>query len=74
LAGPTPLIQSVLRDGFEQQDLFDARWWTQQEILGSSEWFYPRSLPSMLARFLDGAVIEEELEVWDKDAWRAASA
>ena len=74
LAGPTPTIQSVLRDGFEQQDLFDARWWTQREILDSSEWFYPRSLPSMLNRFLDGAVIEEALEVWDKDAWRAASS
>jgi 8-oxo-dGTP pyrophosphatase MutT (NUDIX family) len=69
LAGPTPEIESVLRDGFEQQDLFDARWWTHQEILSSSEWFYPRSLPSMLSRFLDGAVIEEALEVWDKDAW-----
>jgi 8-oxo-dGTP pyrophosphatase MutT (NUDIX family) len=74
LAGPTPTIQSVLRDGFEQQDLFDARWWTHQEIVDSCEWFYPRSLPSMLSRFLDGAVIEEALEVWDKDAWRAASS
>ena len=74
LAGPTPAIQSMLRDDFEQQDLFDARWWTQQEILASLEWFYPRSLPSVLARFLDGAVIEEALEVWDKDAWRASSA
>lgn len=74
LAGPTPAIDSMLREGFERQDLFDARWWTQQEILGSSEWFYPRSLPSMLSRFLDGAIIEEALEVWDKDAWRAASS
>jgi 8-oxo-dGTP pyrophosphatase MutT (NUDIX family) len=74
LASPTPAIQSALRDGFEQQDLFDARWWTQQEILGSSEWFYPRSLPSVLTRFLDGAVIEEALEIWDKDAWRASSS
>lgn len=74
LAGPTPAIQSVLRDGFEQQDLFDARWWSTDEILSSSEWFYPRSLPSMLVRFLAGAVIEEALEVWDKDAWRAASS
>jgi 8-oxo-dGTP pyrophosphatase MutT (NUDIX family) len=74
LDGPAPAIESVLREGFEQQDLFDARWWTQQEIFSSSEWFYPRSLPSMLSRFLDGAVIEEALEVWDKAAWRAAGA
>jgi 8-oxo-dGTP pyrophosphatase MutT (NUDIX family) len=74
LTGPAPPIESVLRDGFEQQDLFDARWWTQEEIFRSREWFYPRSLPSMLTRFLDGAVIEEALEVWDKDAWRAASS
>jgi 8-oxo-dGTP pyrophosphatase MutT (NUDIX family) len=74
LAEPAPAIQDLLREGFEQQDLFDARWWTQQEILGSAEWFYPRSLPSMLSRFLDGAVIEEALEVWDKDAWRAAGS
>jgi 8-oxo-dGTP pyrophosphatase MutT (NUDIX family) len=74
LAEPAPAIQDVLRDGFEQQDLFEARWWTQDEILSSAEWFYPRSLPSMLGRFLDGAVIEEGLEVWDKDAWRAASS
>lgn len=73
LTGPTPVIESVLRDGFEQQDLFDARWWTQQEILTSSEWFYPRSLPTTLARFVQGAFIEEALEVWDKEAWRASS-
>jgi 8-oxo-dGTP pyrophosphatase MutT (NUDIX family) len=71
---PAPDIQSALRDGFEQQDLLDARWWTQQEILGSSEWFYPRSLPTMLKRFLDGMAIEEALEVWDKEAWRASDA
>lgn len=74
LAEPAPTIQDMLRDGFEQLDLFDARWWTQQQILSSDEWFYPRSLPSMLSRFLDGEIIEEGLEVWDKDAWRAASA
>ena len=74
LAGPAPVIQSALREGFERQDLFEARWWTQQDILSSSEWFYPRSLPALLDRFLGGAVIEEALEVWDKDAWRAAGS
>lgn len=74
LAGPTPAVDDVLREGFERQDLFDARWWTQAAILASSEWFYPRSLPTMLARFLDGADIEEALEVWDKEAWRASSS
>ncbi|WP_157994203.1 NUDIX hydrolase [Peristeroidobacter agariperforans] len=73
LHGPAPEIQSLLRDAFEQSDLFDARWWTQQEILASREWFYPHSLPALLARFLSGETISEGLEVWDKAAWRANS-
>jgi 8-oxo-dGTP pyrophosphatase MutT (NUDIX family) len=73
LPGPAPAVQSSLRDSFEKDDLFDARWWSVGDILNSSEWFYPRSLPVLLERFLRGEVIEESLEVWDKDAWRASS-
>ena len=73
LSGPPPEIQSSLRDSFEQNDLFDARWWTQSEILESREWFYPHSLPSVLTRFLSGATISEPVEIWDKDAWRRAA-
>jgi 8-oxo-dGTP pyrophosphatase MutT (NUDIX family) len=71
LHGPAPAIQSSLRVAFEKDDLFDARWWTVKEILTSTQWFYPRSLPALLERFLNGDSIEEALEVWDKDAWRA---
>jgi 8-oxo-dGTP pyrophosphatase MutT (NUDIX family) len=74
LPGPAPEIQSLLRDAFEQSDLFDARWWSQEEILGSHEWFYPFSLPKLLKPFLSGETIAEPLEVWDKNAWRAAGA
>lgn len=74
LQGPAPAVQSSLRDAFEQADLFDARWWTVEEILGSNEWFYPRSLPALLERFLGGDAIEEALEVGDKNAWHATGS
>jgi hypothetical protein len=71
LEGRAPEVQSSQRDAFEQSDLFDARWWTVNDIIASDEWFYPRSLPTLLNRFLSGDSIEEPLEVWDKTAWSA---
>lgn len=71
LQTPAPAIQGSLRDAFEKDDLFDCRWWTVNAILRSEEWFYPRTLPALLERFLNGDTIEEALEVWDKEAWRA---
>lgn len=72
LNGPAPEILGSMRDGFELSDLFDARWWTQGEILASREWFYPHSLPAVLTRFLSGATIVEPTEIWDKAAWPKA--
>ena len=74
LHGPPPEVNGSQRDAFEQADLFDARWWTVSDILASDQWFYPRSLPTLLERFLRGDSIEEPLEVWDKTAWSAPAA
>jgi 8-oxo-dGTP pyrophosphatase MutT (NUDIX family) len=48
----------------EAEDLFEARWWTIEDIQRSDERFYPRSLAQNLRLFLAGAPIEEALEVW----------
>ena len=74
LQGAAPEIQSSQRDAFEQTDLFAARWWTVNDIVASDEWFYPRSLPALLERFLSGESIEEAMEVWDKTAWSTPAA
>ena len=37
---------------------------TLDEIVSSSERFYPRSLPALLPRFLAGDEIAEPFELW----------
>ena len=73
LNGPAPNIEGSMRVAFERDDLFDTRCWTSSEVRASSEWFYPRSLPLLLERFVLGELFEEALEIWDKAAWRASS-
>lgn len=64
LLDPSPSIEASLRVGNEKEDVLAARWWSMQEIMASSERFYPLSLRAMLPRFLAGETIEEPLEVW----------
>lgn len=64
LLDPSPCIVASLRVGDEKEDVLGARWWSMQEIMASSERFYPMSLRAMLPRFLAGESIEEPLEIW----------
>jgi 8-oxo-dGTP pyrophosphatase MutT (NUDIX family) len=57
-------IEGSQRVGFEAEDIFGFRWWTVDDIINSSERFYPRHLPKLLPRFLAGEQIEEPLELW----------
>lgn len=59
-----PPIVSTLRVAFESEDHFEHRWWRQQDIMGSRELFFPRSLPELLPRLLAGESIVEPLERW----------
>lgn len=59
-----PEIDGSGRVDFEQEDLFGFRWWTVDEIVASTECFYPRSLPKLLPHFLAGEAIEEAFELW----------
>lgn len=60
----TPLIEDTQRMDFETEDCFESRWWSVEEIITSTERFYPRSLPMLLPRFLAGEEIAEPVELW----------
>jgi 8-oxo-dGTP pyrophosphatase MutT (NUDIX family) len=64
LAGPGPDVDDRDRLDYEVEDYFDFRWWPIAEVVASTELFYPRSLPHLLTRFLDGETIDEPLELW----------
>jgi 8-oxo-dGTP pyrophosphatase MutT (NUDIX family) len=64
LPGPGPAVDGSQRVGFEDEDYFGYRWWAITDIVGSTGLFYPRRLPDLLPAFLDGAEIDEPLEVW----------
>jgi 8-oxo-dGTP pyrophosphatase MutT (NUDIX family) len=64
LDGPGPRIDESGRLDYELEDYFDYRWWPVREVLESSESFYPRSLPHLLARFLTGEELDEPVELW----------
>lgn len=59
-----PVVDGRLRVGFEDEDYFDWAWWTIDQLVGSDEQFYPRSLPSHLPAFLAGEQIDEPFELW----------
>jgi 8-oxo-dGTP pyrophosphatase MutT (NUDIX family) len=64
LGAAAPAIVGPRGVDFEREDLFEARWWTCQEIATSDRLFYPKRLRELLPRFLAGEAIEESLEVW----------
>jgi 8-oxo-dGTP pyrophosphatase MutT (NUDIX family) len=61
---PGAAIDEAERLDYEKEDYFDFRWWSIGDVIGSSEQFYPRSLPALLQRFLDGEEIDEPFELW----------
>ena len=64
LNGPGPAVDETMRLDYEKEDYFDFRWWPIDEVIGSTERFYPGSLPVHLAAFLAGDEIKEPLEVF----------
>ncbi len=64
LRGPGPAVDTSQRVDFEDEDYVGFRWWTIDEITGSTERFYPGRLPALLPRFLAGEEIEEPFEHW----------
>ena len=60
----SPSTYDSLRVGAEKEDVIEARWWSIEQIVTSSERLYPRSLPTLLPRFLAGESLEEPLEIW----------
>ncbi|HET9447862.1 MAG TPA: NUDIX domain-containing protein [Steroidobacteraceae bacterium] len=63
----SPGTHDSLRVGAEKEDVIEARWWSLEQIMVSSERLYPRSLPTLLPRFLAGEFLEEPLEIWSPD-------
>lgn len=59
-----PAVDGALRVGYENEDYFAYRWWTVDEIGGSSERFYPGQLPDLINAHLRGETIDEPYEVW----------
>lgn len=59
-----PAISGAHGVDFEGDDHFEFKWWSADEIAASSARFYPRSLPSLLPRFLAGETIAEPFESW----------
>jgi 8-oxo-dGTP pyrophosphatase MutT (NUDIX family) len=64
LSDSSPHVDASRRVGTEKEDVLGARWWSMQQLMTSSERFYPRSLPAMLPRFIAGDTIDEPLERW----------
>jgi 8-oxo-dGTP pyrophosphatase MutT (NUDIX family) len=60
----SPSTYDSMRVGAEKEDVIEARWWSIEQIRSSSERLYPRSLPTLLPRFLAGESLEEPLEIW----------
>jgi len=64
LTGPGPDIDDSKRLDYEMEDYFDFRWWPITQVLASTDQFYPRRLPRLLAPFLRGETITEPPEIW----------
>ena len=60
-----PPILGDLRTVEETEIYLDARWWRIDDVLSSTERFYPGRLPSMLPAFLSGADMDEPFERWN---------
>lgn len=64
LSAAAPSVDGALRVGYEDEDYFAYRWWTVNEITGSSDRFYPGRLAEFIRAHLRGETIDEPYEVW----------
>ena len=62
VAGPP--VDGAGRVGFEDEDYFGFRWWPVDEVIGSSDRFYPGRLSELLGPFLAGDPLDEPFEHW----------
>jgi len=54
----------VLTDD-EQGSILGRRWWTPQELVETDARFFPRRVPALLPRLLDGERVDEPFDAWD---------
>ncbi|MEQ7125692.1 NUDIX domain-containing protein [Actinopolymorpha sp. B11F2] len=59
-----PQVSGRNRTDDERNDCIGSRWWPIEEIVNSSERFYPGRLPSLLPRVLSGQPVTEPFERW----------
>jgi 8-oxo-dGTP pyrophosphatase MutT (NUDIX family) len=62
VAGPP--VDGTQRVGFEDEDYFGFRWWPIDEVIASTDRFYPGRLPQFLGPFLAGVPVDEPFEHW----------
>ena len=65
IAAERPDIIDGGRTVTELEDYVGSRWWEVDEILSSTERFYPGRLPWLLPAFLAGQIINEPFERWN---------
>jgi 8-oxo-dGTP pyrophosphatase MutT (NUDIX family) len=59
-----PAIDVTGQLDYEADAYMSSRWWPLNELLTTSERFYPGRLPSLLPAFLAGERIDEPFELW----------
>jgi 8-oxo-dGTP pyrophosphatase MutT (NUDIX family) len=64
LDAPGSNVDDSRRLDYEKEDYFDFRWWPIDEIVASTQRFYPGRLPALLPRLLAGEDIDEPFELW----------
>lgn len=62
LSTAAPAVDESGQTVDEAETYLGSRWWTLSEVATSKERFYPRRLPELLRRFLNGELIEEPFE------------
>jgi len=60
-----PRVVGDLRSTEEAEVYVDARWWRTDDVVSSTERFYPGRLPQLLAPFLSGVEVDEPFEHWN---------
>jgi 8-oxo-dGTP pyrophosphatase MutT (NUDIX family) len=63
--GHRPAIRADGRTAYELEIYVDVRWWEVDDILASTDRFYPGRLPELLPAFLAGEAIDEPFEFWN---------